>query len=48
VRGEGVGEQAGAVLDFAAFGGLLAEFAGAVDILGIDTRFRPVDAGIGV
>ncbi|MNB90285.1 hypothetical protein D3C75_373420 [compost metagenome] len=48
MRGKGVGEQAGAVFNFRAFGGLLAEFAGAVHVLGINARFRPVDFRIGV
>ncbi|MNZ86442.1 hypothetical protein D3C78_1052620 [compost metagenome] len=42
VRSEGVGEQTRTVLHFPAFGGLFAEFSGAVDVLRIDPRFRPV------
>jgi hypothetical protein len=38
VRGKGVAEQAGTVFYFAAFGGLLAELTGAVDVLGIYAR----------
>ncbi|MNE41151.1 hypothetical protein D3C80_1352070 [compost metagenome] len=42
MRGEGVSKQMRTVLHFSAFGGLLAEFGGAVDVLRVDTRFRPV------
>ncbi|MNS52503.1 hypothetical protein D3C72_852200 [compost metagenome] len=48
MRGKGVGEQARAVLHFPAFGGLLAELGGAVDVLGVNTRFGPVQLSTGV
>ncbi|MNS56302.1 hypothetical protein D3C72_891580 [compost metagenome] len=48
MRGEGVGEQARAVLDFPAFGRLLAEFSGAVDVLGVNACLGPVDFRVGI
>jgi hypothetical protein len=43
-----VGKQAAAVVDLAAFGGLLAKFASVICVLSINARFGPVDTGIRV
>lgn len=48
MAGDAAGEQARAVLQLAAFGGLFAERVGIVLILGVDPRFRPVKRGVSI
>ena len=45
---KGVAEQTGAVFHLAAFGRLLTKLTAAVDVLGINARFGPVDLRVGV
>lgn len=48
VRCERVGKQAGTVVEFSAFGRLLAKLAGVIRVLCINARFGPVNTSIRV